>query len=62
MGPEISRRILTAATLFIMLQTNTYSHEVGARGSEILDWHSDIEGPITPVIITVLEKWGWATE
>lgn len=41
MGPVFSHRILTATTLLIILQTNTYSHEVGARGSQILDWHSD---------------------
>ena len=41
MGPVFSHRILTVTTLLIFLQTNTYSHEVGARGSQILDWHSD---------------------
>ena len=41
MGPVFSHRILTATILLIFLQTNTYSHEVGARGSQILDWHSD---------------------
>lgn len=41
MVPELIQRILTAITLFLVLQPNAYSHEVDARGSQTLGWQSE---------------------
>ena len=36
-----SCKILSAVALFAILQFNANPHEIGARGSHILDWHTD---------------------
>ena len=41
MIPKLLHWIITAITLFLVLQTNSYSHEVDARGSQTLGWQSE---------------------
>ncbi|MDC0178711.1 CehA/McbA family metallohydrolase [Woeseiaceae bacterium] len=37
----LSHKILTPIIFFIILQPNAYTHGIGARGSQILNWHSE---------------------